>query len=159
MLRDLADEAVRRLAAAGSTVAVAESCTGGWLGASLTSVPGSSAVFFGGIIAYDDEAKVRWLGVLPGTIDAHGAVSEPVAREMARGVRRVSGATIGIGITGVAGPGGGTQSHPVGTVYVALAGPVSRCVELHLEGDRDAVRRQSVVSALTMLAGEAAGDG
>jgi nicotinamide-nucleotide amidase len=156
--RALAARAVRRLSEAGATIAVAESCTGGWLGGALTSVPGASAAFWGGVIAYDDDAKLGLLGVSPATLNEHGAVSEPVAREMAQGILAVSGATLGVGITGVAGPDGGTDNHPVGTVFVALAGRDNQCRALWLEGDRNAIRRQSVAAALAMIADVAAGD-
>jgi nicotinamide-nucleotide amidase len=153
----LATRAVTRLAGSSSTVAVAESCTGGALGASITSVPGSSRVFWGGIIAYDNDAKVRLLDVRRTTLATHGAVSEPVAREMAAGIVRVSEAALGVAITGVAGPRGGTESTPVGTVFIALAGLIARCRRLQLQGGRDAIRRRSVEIALSMIA-DATGD-
>jgi nicotinamide-nucleotide amidase len=103
------------------TVAVAESCTGGLIAHLLTELPGSSAYLLEGIVAYSNAAKLRDLGVLQDDLDRHGAVSEPVALQMARGVRERSGAALGLATTGIAGPGGGTEEKPVGTVYVALA--------------------------------------
>lgn len=112
-----------RLKTAGATVAVAESCTGGLLLDRLTDVPGSSAYVVGGVVAYSNGVKTELLGVPADVLAAHGAVSEPVARAMAEGVRARLGATFGVATTGVAGPGGGTEDKPVGTVWIALATP------------------------------------
>ena len=135
-----------------ATIAVAESCTGGLLGARLTSIAGSSDVVLGGVIAYENAVKRDLLGVSATSLDAHGAVSEAVAREMAAGVRERTGATIGIAITGVAGPGGGTPEKPVGTVWVAL--DIEGAVEtrlLRLIGDRAEIRHRATQSVLDML--------
>lgn len=140
------------LRAAGETLAVAESCTGGWLGRDLTAVPGASDCFWGGVIAYADSAKLSLLSVSPKTLARHGAVSEPTASEMAAGVAGASGATWAVAITGVAGPAGGTPEKPVGTVCIAVAGPVTRCGTWHLEGGRDGIRRSAVSRALGLLA-------
>jgi nicotinamide-nucleotide amidase len=134
------------------TIAVAESCTGGLLGARLTSIPGSSDVVLGGVIAYANEVKHDLLGVAESVLEAHGAVSEPVARQMAEGARARLNASIGISITGVAGPGGGTPEKPVGTVWIAAALPDgTRALQLRLIGDRDEIRRRATQSALELV--------
>jgi nicotinamide-nucleotide amidase len=136
----------------GKTLAVAESCTGGGLGARLTSIPGSSAAFLGGIISYSNEVKERLLGVPEELLAEHGAVSAPVAGAMARGARERLGADYALSITGVAGPDGGTESKPVGLAYVGLAGPNGvRTTENHFIGIREDVRRRSTQVALQML--------
>jgi len=153
--RDVLRRVAAALTARGQTVAVAESCTAGGLGWALTTDPGSSAFFKGGVIAYANDAKKRLLNVAPGALAAHGAVSEPVAVQMAEGARRVFRAAFGVAITGVAGPAGGTKDKPVGTVWLAVAGPVGavrRCV--HLCGARRRVREQAIVAALRMLDAE-----
>jgi nicotinamide-nucleotide amidase len=111
----------RLLRERGATIAVAESCTGGLIGHKLTDVPGSSAYFLGGVVAYGNRAKRDLLGVPAAVLKEHGAVSEPCARAMAEGVRARFGADFGIGTTGISGPGGGTPERPVGLVHVALA--------------------------------------
>ncbi len=136
----------------GLHIAVAESCTGGLLGARLTAIPGSSSVVLGGVIAYSNEVKLDLLGVGRETLDAHGAVSEPVAVEMAAGARRQTGAQIGIAITGVAGPGGGTPEKPVGLVWIAV--DLSGTVRTHgsrFIGDRAEIRFRSTQAALEMV--------
>jgi nicotinamide-nucleotide amidase len=133
---------------------VAESCTGGALGAALTAVPGASTVFVGGVIAYSDRVKIDVLGVSESTIRACGAVSSEVAQSMALGVRRVTSADWAVSITGVAGPEGGTPEKPVGTVWIGLEGPGGDASETRLwrfPGDRDAVRASCVHAALDML--------
>lgn len=142
----------RALKAQAATVATAESCTGGLLGAAFTEVPGSSAYYLGGIVAYANEVKVQALGVDPSCLADHGAVSEPVARALADGVRERLGATYGLSTTGVAGPGGGTPDKPVGLVWIGLSGPDgTRAKELRLHGDRDIIRRRTVQFALALL--------
>ena len=132
-----------------ATIAVAESCTGGLLGSRLTAIPGSSATFLGGIIAYSNDVKVRELNVAVTDIAEHGAVSEAVARAMASGARQRFQSTIGIGITGIAGPDGGTPEKPVGTVWVAIdvAGDV-HAVRAVLPGDRNEIRYRGAQLAL-----------
>jgi nicotinamide-nucleotide amidase len=149
----LPEAVIARAAEAGETLAVAESCTGGMVGAALTSVPGSSAVFLGGVIAYANEIKENVLGVPKGLLVAHGAVSEEVASAMAAGVRQRFGADWSVSTTGIAGPGGGTTEKPVGTVCVGLAGPDGGVASttIRLGGDRSLVRRWSVACALDGL--------
>ncbi|HUP21648.1 MAG TPA: CinA family nicotinamide mononucleotide deamidase-related protein [Thermoanaerobaculia bacterium] len=135
-----------------ATVAVAESCTGGLVGERITRVAGSSDVFVGGAIVYSNRLKVDLLGVAQGSLFAHGAVSERVAREMAVGARMRFQATYALAITGVAGPGGGTAEKPVGTVHLALAGPQGvDHLQVRLRGDRERVRWQASQLALDMV--------
>jgi nicotinamide-nucleotide amidase len=142
----------RRLVERQKTVATAESCTAGLVAAELTSVPGSSRWFRGGLLVYADDLKERLAGVDPAVLAAHGAVSPEVAAQLARGAARATGADLGVGITGVAGPGGGSQEKPVGTVHLALWD--SEGTETHafrFPGDRDAVRGRTVAWALDRL--------
>lgn len=136
----------------GDTIAVAESCTGGLLGARLTEVPGSSRVVLGGVIAYANSVKEQELGVAAEDIELHGAVSEPVAVQMARGVRGMTGATIGVGITGVAGPDGGTPDKPVGTVWIAIdvRGEVTTSRAIYI-GDRTEIRHRATQVAMDLI--------
>lgn len=138
--------------AKGASVSTAESCTGGWLGQRLTSVPGSSEVFLGGVVSYSNEVKVSVLGVRAETLERFGAVSEECAAEMALGVQRLTGSTHAVSITGVAGPGGGSEVKPVGLVYIGVAHPAG--VDVHrvsFPGTRETVRLRSTQSALMHL--------
>ena len=145
---------------AGVMLATAESCTGGMVAAALTAVAGASDVFDGGFVTYSNAAKTQMLGVPAALIDAHGAVSGQVALAMVEGA---SGAgTLAVSITGVAGPGGGTEQKPVGLVYIAVAGAgieprvrEHRWRDAHPEADRDAIRRLTAQAALAMLADQA----
>ncbi|MDR1961967.1 MAG: CinA family protein [Gracilibacteraceae bacterium] len=146
------DTLAARLRQAGQTLSTAESCTGGLLGGRLTDMPGSSAYYLGGVISYANEVKQKILGVRTESLGLHGAVSEEVAREMAEGVRRLSGSDWSVATTGVAGPDGGTEAKPVGLVWIAIAGPASTwACECRFAGGRDAVRRQAVDEALRLL--------
>jgi PncC family amidohydrolase len=142
----------RLLRAKGSTLATAESCTGGGLADAITNVPGSSDYFLGGVVSYANRVKERLLGVDPQLLATHGAVSEPVALQMAEGVRRALGTDVGVGITGIAGPTGGTTEKPVGLVYIAVATPEGSEVRRYLwSGDRIPNKRRSVLAALELL--------
>lgn len=143
---------VRELAARGLTLAVAESCTGGLLSQRLTEAAGASAAFLLGAITYANAAKTDVLGVPADALEQSGAVSEPVARAMAEGVRRQAGSSLGLAITGVAGPDGGSADKPVGTVFVALAGADGTwCHRLNLGGDRAVIRWRASQDALTTI--------
>jgi nicotinamide-nucleotide amidase len=137
----------------GLRLAVAESCTGGWLAKVVTDLAGSSAWFDRGFVTYSNAAKQDMLGVRAETLDAHGAVSEAVVAEMASGALERAGVEVAVAISGVAGPGGGSPDKPVGTVCLAWAWPGGRLStrRLQLAGDRDAVRRQSVQAAIDGL--------
>lgn len=147
----LAASLVRTLAAAGATIACAESCTGGHAAALLLAVPGASAVLCESLVAYHPEAKARRLSVPRALLAAHGAVSEAVARAMAEGMRRFAGCDLALATTGIAGPGGGTAELPVGTVWIAAAssrGTAARC--LHLAGERTRIQRRAAAEALLL---------
>ncbi|HYD54054.1 MAG TPA: nicotinamide-nucleotide amidohydrolase family protein, partial [Gemmatimonadaceae bacterium] len=149
---DLAAAILDACRATGRTIAVAESCTGGLLGARLTSIPGSSDVVLGGIIAYANAVKVALADVDAALLAAHGAVSEPVARALATGARARTGARVGLGITGVAGPGGGTPDKPIGTVWIAAdVDGVTEARRLGLVGDREEIRRRATQAVLDLL--------
>jgi nicotinamide-nucleotide amidase len=141
-----------KLSVGGYTLAVAESCTGGLLAERITSVPGSSKYFIEGVVTYSNDAKTRALGVEPILLLEHGAVSGPVAEAMAEGMRQRAETDFALAITGVAGPGGGTDEKPVGTVFIAIsseAGTEHR--KLKLPGDRHLIRWRSSQAALDML--------
>jgi competence/damage-inducible protein CinA-like protein len=136
----------------GLSAAAAESCTGGLVAARLTSIPGASDVFRGGIVSYDDDVKREQLRVPAEVLAAHGAVSAETAAAMAEGARAALGADVAVSVTGIAGPGGGTPEKPVGLVYLHVAGPGGEAArELHLPGDRDAVRGRATAAALHLL--------
>jgi PncC family amidohydrolase len=140
------------------TVATAESCTGGLIAATITSVPGSSGYFVGGVVTYADAAKVQLLGIPEGTITAHGAVSAQVARAMATGALERLGASVAVSSTGVAGPDGGSVAKPVGLVYLGLAWVGDADVRrLLLAGDRAAIRDAATAAALEWLIERATG--
>ena len=149
-LTTLATLAGARLKERGLKLAAAESCTGGWVAQAITAIAGSSEWFERGFVTYSNEAKQEMLGVRAETLSAHGAVSEATAREMASGALAHSRAQVAVAITGVAGPTGGTKDKPVGMVWFAWArqGAVVESAMRHFDGDRDGVRRQSVIAAL-----------
>ena len=149
----LAEQLAHALKQTGRSVATAESCTGGWLGEVLTSIPGSSVWYERGFITYSNMAKREMLGVKTETLTRHGAVSEPTARAMAEGALGASHADLVVAITGIAGPGGGTPEKPVGTVCFAWGArrqPVVSRTE-HFHGDRAAIRRAAVMTAIRGL--------
>jgi nicotinamide-nucleotide amidase len=149
---ELPELVVARLAARGERVAVAESCTGGMLAELVTRVPGASSVIDLGVVAYGNAMKERVVGVPAPLLATHGAVSEPVARALAEGIRRSAESAWGIGVTGIAGPTGGSPEKPVGTVHLALAGPggTEHAQRLY-RGDRERIRRQAAFEALNLL--------
>ncbi len=152
-LQRLAAAVVEDLTASGKAVATAESCTGGWIAKSITDIPGSSAVFGYGVVSYSNGAKESILGVTNATLEKHGAVSREVVEEMAKGALRLSGADIAVAVSGIAGPDGGTDEKPVGTVWFAWAVrdgssalTDSQCEQF--DGDRELVRELTVAHAL-----------
>ena len=143
---------VRRLAKAGATLAVAESCTGGMLSVAITALPGVSTVFMGGVVCYANSVKERVLGVPRKTLESHGAVSTETATAMAEGVCRILQAEAGVAITGIAGPGGAVPGKPVGTVYIAAHYANHTTVRrFHFRGTRAQVRRSAAIAAATLL--------
>ena len=137
----------------GARLATAESCTGGWLAKSLTDIPGSSAWFEYGFVTYGNNAKADVLGVSAETLAVHGAVSQDTAEQMATGARLAAASELAVAVTGIAGPGGGSPDKPVGTVWMAWAGPGPQLESrvFRLDGDRAAIRAQAVLAALEGL--------
>ena len=134
------------------TLVSAESCTGGWIGKELTSIPGSSEVYKGGIICYTNFVKQQILGVNPDTLFKYGAVSKETAGEMAKGARRILEADVAVSVTGLAGPGGDEFGNEVGTVFIGCETQHTSAVrEFHFDGDRDSVRKQAVQAALELI--------
>ena len=157
-INELATTLVGELNRKNKAVATAESCTGGWVAKALTDVPGSSGCFGYGIVSYSNGAKESILGVRNRTLTEHGAVSEAVVREMAEGTLRLSGADISIAVSGVAGPDGGSDEKPVGTVWFAwsMRGPRGITTDTDLqrfEGNRESIRMQSVIHGLKGVRG------
>lgn len=148
----LEEQVTEKLTACKQRLSTAESCTGGLMAARLTDLPGTSEIFVGGVVSYHNEVKENLLGVRNATLETFGAVSEETAIEMAEGVRKALNTEYGVGITGIAGPGGATPEKPVGLVYIAVAGPEGGEVTRNVfDGDRTAVREQSVDKAFHML--------
>ena len=148
---DLAAVVLERCRTLGLKLAVAESCTGGLVGERLTNIPGSSDVFLGGVIAYHNDLKKRMLGVSEADLQQSGAVSEHVALKMALGIRERTGADIGVSVTGIAGPGGGTPEKPVGLVWIAVHAAEAKARRFHLIGDRAEIRQRAAQAALEMV--------
>ena len=157
--RRLAGQLSAAAVAAGLKTATAESCTGGLLAAIITDLPGASEHYAGGIVAYANDVKVRHLGVDPGDLESHGAVSEAVALQMASGACRRFSADVAMAVTGIAGPGGGTPEKPVGTVWLAVGASdgTGWAQRAHFAGDRSAVRARSVEQVLSMAVEVVAG--
>ena len=148
----LEEVVARQLTLNNASIAVAESCTGGLLAERLTSIPGSSSYFLGGVVCYSNDLKSAWVDVPAELIAAKGAVSPEVARALAEGIRRRSGSTLGLGVTGIAGPGGGSAERPVGMVHIALAeASSSKERSMRFPGDRDRIRWQASQTALDMV--------
>lgn len=148
----VAEKLVELYKSSGKTCATAESCTGGGIGAAITSVAGSSEVFLGGVISYANEVKRDVLGVAAQVLDEHGAVSSETAAQMAEGARRLTKADVAVAVTGIAGPGGGSAEKPVGLVWFGLATADGvRTEKAIFPGDREQVRSATVIHALGML--------
>ena len=149
----LAERAGEVLQNGGCVIAVAESCTGGWLAKMITDVPGSSQWFDRGFVTYSNQSKIDMLDVKPDTLDQYGAVSLEVVAEMAQGVIAKSDAEISVAISGIAGPGGGTPDRPIGTVCFAwaMAGGEIRTEQEHFFGSRSEIRQQAVVHSLSVI--------
>jgi nicotinamide-nucleotide amidase len=149
---DLETVIVRLLTERKATLALAESCTGGCIAHRITNVPGASAVLLAGLVTYGNAAKQKFLGVHAETLDLHGAVSEPVAREMAEGARQETRADYALSVTGIAGPSGGTSEKPVGTVFIGLAGPSGSVVERQFNPyDRETFKQVTAQQGLELL--------
>lgn len=149
-MTSLAFDVITRLQ--GKTLATAESCTGGGIGDALTAVSGASKVYKGGVISYCNEIKQKLLDVPEAILSKHGAVSDPVAKAMAQGVRNVLNADVAVSVTGLAGPSGDEFGNPVGTVYVGYADEI-QCVSRHFVfcGDRESIRKQATDAALALI--------
>lgn len=159
-MNDLDVRVAGLLRAAGLTLAVAESCSGGLLAKRLTDIPGASAYFLLGTVTYADSAKQRVLAIPAATLAAHGAVSAATAGAMATGVRHLAGSDLALATTGIAGPEGGSAAKPVGTVFIALATAAGCSVQQYrFSGDRDTVREATAQAALELLAGTLAAGG
>lgn len=147
-------ELVKTLREKNLTIATAESCTGGMLSHRITNVPGASEVFIGGVVAYSNELKIKFLNVPSEVIRELGAVSEEVARAMAKGICELTGASLGVGITGIAGPTGGSLYKPVGLVYIGIANTLNDKIEVHknhFDGTREEIKFKTTETALQLL--------
>lgn len=149
-LQDLANAVASLFTQRAASLVTAESCTGGWIAKTLTDIPGSSSWFECGVVAYSYEAKEALLGVRPEALEQFGAVSREIAIEMVSGALARYGASLAVAVTGIAGPGGGTADKPVGTVWIGWKrrGGYAQAELFHFDGDREAVRRQTVAAAL-----------
>lgn len=154
-LEQAANRLASQLSQAGLTVVTAESCTGGWIAKVLTDKAGSSAYVLGGLVTYSNDAKQALLGVTDASLVNYGAVSEPVVREMVAGALAATGANVAVSVSGIAGPGGGSEEKPVGTVWFAWGGNVeaTEASVQYFSGDREQVRRKAVLFALQGVSG------
>ncbi len=151
-MKSLVNQTHKALLKKQEKIAVAESCTGGLVAKLLTDISGSSKYFMAGIVTYSNKAKEDLLGIPHAIIAKYGAVSEKVATLMAQNVRKIAGADFGLGITGIAGPTGGTKLKPVGTVYIAIAGRnKTTCTLFHFQGNRSTIRKKSALKSLELL--------
>jgi len=149
---NLVQKIIQALQSQGQTLAVAESCTGGLVANRITDVPGSSDVFLLGVITYSNEAKQKILNIPPKALKSHGAVSEQIAIAMAKGVRKIHKTDFGIGITGIAGPTGGTKAKPVGLTYIAVSTKdETLCLHCMFQGTRPQIKKQASTQALELL--------
>ncbi|MBN1349589.1 CinA family protein [candidate division KSB1 bacterium] len=152
IVQKLTEDIIHFLMNRALTIVTAESCTGGLIAKLLTDVPGASRVFLGGIVSYSNEMKEKWLGVVSSILDQHGAVSAEVTEQMVCGILAKTKANVGVAVSGIAGPTGGTETKPVGTVYIS-----AKCndslITWHriFEGDRNAIREQSAEAALKLI--------
>ena len=149
----IAEDLISLLKRRGWTLCTAESCTGGMIAEMLTAVPGASEVFCGGVVAYKNEVKHELLGVKESTLTQHGAVSVECVEEMVQGARKAFNADCSIAVSGIAGPGGGSECKPVGTVFIAAATPLSSIAEVHraIPGDREAIRKYASEHGIKLL--------
>ena len=153
MMMSLSCDVIKALA--GKTLVTAESCTGGGIGAALTAIPGSSAVYKGGVISYTNGVKENILGVDHNLLEEYGAVSAPVAKAMAEGARRILNADIAVSVTGLAGPDGDDRGNPVGMVFIGYCDARKTLAkEYHFSGDREEIRKQAVCTALQLVLSE-----
>ncbi len=151
-LKNAAERLVRRLKDNRKTLATAESCTGGLISSWITAIPGASDVFLEGLTPYRNEAKIRWLAVREETLERYGAVSESCVREMLQGLIEKSGADAGIAVSGIAGPGGGTDEKPVGTVFLGVTLGENTLIRRELfSGNRDEIRKAAALTAMNTL--------
>lgn len=148
----LSEEIVKTCTLKGVHIGFAESLTGGLISANIVNIPGASAILEGSIVSYSNEVKINVLGVDPEVIRTEGAVSEPCAKQMAEGARKVLGADFTVSVTGIAGPGGGSPQKPVGTVYIGVSAPdLNYARKFLFEGNREEIRDLTVLEALKML--------
>ena len=151
-MNGLARKGVEHLQKQGLTISAAESCTGGMIASTLVNIPGSSVILGSSFVTYSNESKNLLLGVPFDDLKTYGAVSEVVARKMAKGARFVAGADIGVSATGIAGPDGGTDAKPVGLVYIAIASPRrTMCKKIKLSGSRNAIRKKTTKEILKLI--------